>query len=109
MVYPEYLNNCESTKNQYLQAEGYAKIQKLGFWSQEHSVMPWHFRRGKRNTQVNPYSPAPVTNLPACVNRDCNCSDFESYEKAQVVLKAFPGDPFDLDRNHDGEACESLR
>jgi micrococcal nuclease len=109
VVYPEYLNNCESTKNQYLQAEGYAKIQKLGFWGQENLVMPWDFRRGKRNIQANSHSPAPVTNLPACVNRDCNCDDFESYEQAQVVLKAFPGDPFDLDRNHDGEACESLR
>ncbi|BAZ16798.1 nuclease [Calothrix sp. NIES-4071] len=111
VVYPEYLNNCESTKNQYWQAEGYAKIQKSGFWSQENLVMPWDFRRGKRNTQANSHSPAPVTNLPACVSRDCNCNfnDFESYEQAQVVLKAFPGDPFDLDRNNDGEACESLR
>lgn len=99
VVYPEYLTNCESTKNLYLQAEGYAKIQKLGFWSQESPVMPWDFRLYKRNTQATSlYSPAPITKLPACVNRDCNYDDFESYEPAQVVLKAFPGDPFDLDR-----------
>lgn len=111
VVYPEYLTNCEATKNQYLQAEGYAKIQKLGFWNQESPVMPWDFRRGKRGTQASSsYSPAPATKLPACVTRDCNCNfnDFESYEQAQVVLKAFPGDPFDLDRDNDGKACESL-
>ncbi|MEM0979056.1 MAG: excalibur calcium-binding domain-containing protein [Cyanobacteria bacterium P01_H01_bin.58] len=48
-------------------------------------------------------------NLPACVNSDCNCSDFSSWSKAQTVLNAFPGDPHGLDRDNDGEACESLR
>ncbi|MGK7902570.1 MAG: excalibur calcium-binding domain-containing protein [Hormoscilla sp.] len=46
--------------------------------------------------------------LPDCVNSDCNCSDFASQEAAQTVLDAFPGDPFRLDRDKNGIACESL-
>jgi hypothetical protein len=47
-------------------------------------------------------------NLPACVQTDCNCSDFKTQAEAQAVLDAFPDDPHKLDRNHDGKACESL-
>jgi micrococcal nuclease len=118
VVYPRYLNNCESTKNQYLQAENYAKINKLGFWKQENPIMPWDFRRNHRKNQAKPKSPNNSNNsnnsdtvLPTCVNRDCDCNfnDFESYEQAQFVLAKFPHDPFNLDRDRDGEACESLR
>lgn len=48
-------------------------------------------------------------NLPECVERDCNCSDFRNHAEAQAVLKAFPNDPHNLDRNNDGVACESLQ
>jgi len=48
------------------------------------------------------------SNLPACVNSDCNCSDFEFQSEAQAVLDAFDGDPHRLDRDKDGVACESL-
>lgn len=53
-------------------------------------------------------SPTPVqaANLPACTKTDCNCSDFATQAEAQKVLKAFPGDPFGLDRDSDGIACE---
>lgn len=47
-------------------------------------------------------------NLPACVQKDCNCSDFSTQKQAQAVLDAFPNDPHGLDRNKDGVACESL-
>jgi hypothetical protein len=46
--------------------------------------------------------------LPACVQKDCNCSDFAHQKEAQAVLEAFPNDPHGLDRNKDGMACESL-
>lgn len=51
VVYPEYLNNCTDTKNQYLQAEAQAKQKHLGFWNQPSPVMPWDFRRRKRSNQ----------------------------------------------------------
>lgn len=47
--------------------------------------------------------------LPACTKTDCNCTtqDFKNKEEAQRVLEAFPADPFDLDRDKDGEACDA--
>jgi endonuclease G, mitochondrial len=46
--------------------------------------------------------------LPPCVNDDCNCGDFNSRALAQQVLEAFPGDPYKLDSDGNGQACESL-
>lgn len=51
---------------------------------------------------------ASTENLPDCVKKDCNCSDFSTQKQAQMVLDAFPNDPHKLDRNKDGIACESL-
>jgi micrococcal nuclease len=47
VVYPQHLNNCAATKNQYLQAQATAKQQRLGFWNQAKPVMPWDFRRSQ--------------------------------------------------------------
>jgi micrococcal nuclease len=47
VVYPQHLNNCAATKNQYLQAQATAKQQRLGFWNQAEPVMPWEFRRSQ--------------------------------------------------------------
>ena len=46
--------------------------------------------------------------LPPCVSDDCNCGDFRDQALAQQVLEAFEGDPFVLDRDGNGLACESL-
>jgi hypothetical protein len=43
-----------------------------------------------------------------CAATDCDCGDFDTHAEAQACLNADPSDPFDLDGNHDGEACESL-
>ena len=39
-------------------------------------------------------------------NKDYNCSDFQTQAEAQKYLLA--GDPYRLDANHDGSACDSL-
>ncbi|MBE9041651.1 excalibur calcium-binding domain-containing protein [Oscillatoriales cyanobacterium LEGE 11467] len=49
-----------------------------------------------------------VSNLPSCVNGDCNCDDFGTWQEAQRVLDAYQGDPFRLDTDLDGIACENL-
>ena len=49
-----------------------------------------------------------VTSLPPCVNDDCNCGDFISQPLAQAVLDTFTGDPYSLDRDGNGQACEAL-
>ncbi|MEM0980637.1 MAG: DNA/RNA non-specific endonuclease [Cyanobacteria bacterium P01_H01_bin.58] len=46
--------------------------------------------------------------LPPCVEDDCNCGDFRDQALAQTVLDAFADDPFVLDRDGNGVACESL-
>lgn len=48
VVYPQYLNGCSTTKNQYLQAEQQARSARLGFWNQTNPVMPWEWRRQRR-------------------------------------------------------------
>ncbi|MDJ0713931.1 MAG: DNA/RNA non-specific endonuclease [Prochloraceae cyanobacterium] len=48
------------------------------------------------------------TNLPECTKTDCNCSDFATQEEAQKVLDKFPKDPYGLDRDGNGVACQSL-
>ncbi|MEP0858101.1 thermonuclease family protein [Trichocoleus sp. DQ-U1] len=45
VVYPQYINGCAGTKNQYLQSESQAKQQRLGFWNQVKPVMPWNVRK----------------------------------------------------------------
>lgn len=39
---------------------------------------------------------------------DLNCADFARQADAQRVYDATPGDPYDLDRDGDGVACEAL-
>lgn len=46
--------------------------------------------------------------LPPCVDDDCTCEDFRDQAAAQQVLEAFSADPFNLDRDRNGRACEQL-
>jgi hypothetical protein len=52
-----------------------------------------------------------VMTVPPAVARDYNCSDFNTWRQAQRFFKAHhPNrDPYGLDADHDGIACESLR
>ena len=106
VVYDRYLDGCSETSDQFLEAEQEAKSSKLGFWSQP-NIMPWKYRRSERVSSTNT-SNANSSNLPACVDTDCNCSDFSSQQEAQQVLEAFSGDPHRLDGDGNGVACESL-
>jgi hypothetical protein len=38
----------------------------------------------------------------------CPCADFDTHAEAQACLEAYPSDPFNLDGDNDGVACESL-
>ncbi|NER98089.1 MAG: excalibur calcium-binding domain-containing protein [Symploca sp. SIO1B1] len=52
--------------------------------------------------------PTLAQSFPDCVNSDCNCSDFQTQDEAQAVLDGFDGDPYRLDGDKDGIACEAL-
>jgi hypothetical protein len=59
-------------------------------------------------------TPRPPTSTTASVPAprppgDKNCSDFPSQAAAQAALRADPSDPWGLDRDRDGIACENNR
>ena len=43
-----------------------------------------------------------------CAATDCDCGDFSTQAEAQACFEAYPSDPFGLDGDNDGSACESL-
>lgn len=110
VVYTEYLDGCSATQDEYLEAEADARQQRLAFWSQSDPVLPWDYRRGKRENQAtNKPDPKPDSaGLPSCINTDCDCADFSTQAQAQQVLEMTTGDPHRLDGDHDGVACERL-
>lgn len=109
VVYREYLNACPELRERLLKAEASARSRKLGFWNQANPILPADFRRGKRAT--NPTKPAATgvrsqnSSSPA---RNYNCSDFKTQAEAQRIFNSSPGDPYQLDRDKNGIACESL-
>jgi micrococcal nuclease len=76
--------------------------------------MPWdHRQMGIASASEVPTSPRQLSNqavgLLACVNSDCDCGDFSSWEQAHVLLQSVRGDPHRLDGDGDGVACDGLR
>jgi competence protein ComEC len=62
-------------------------------------------------TPVPSPGPPPISLGEACgpcAATDCDCADFSTQAEAQACLEASPGDPFNLDGDNDGNACESL-
>lgn len=57
---------------------------------------------------ASPTPPSLVGACGSCALTDCNCSDFDTHAEAQACLNADPSDPFNLDGDSDGVACESL-
>lgn len=54
--------------------------------------------------------PAPVLHAAYGEERRVSCSDFARWDEAQAFYEAAaPADPYDLDPDSDGVACESLR
>lgn len=128
VVYRQYLAGCASTQADFLSAENTARTQRLAFWSQSQPIMPWEWRNGTRPaassvparpstgiaTPISPTtpsrSPAPIAQpaRPVPASGDYDCANFATQAQAQQVLNGDPSDPYGLDRDHDGVACESL-
>ncbi|MBW4565208.1 MAG: thermonuclease family protein [Mojavia pulchra JT2-VF2] len=109
VVYRQYLQGCANAKDQFLQAEADAKSKKLGFWNQSKPVMPWDFRRGKKNTQAttkrSPQAQQCDPSYPdICIppnSADLDCSNIP-YRRFRVISP----DPHGFDRDGDGVGCE---
>lgn len=90
-------------ESEYNRLEARAQKQNRGLWGFENS-----------NTPVSTPTPTPQTPTngeggePAVtpVDGDYDCSYFDTQDQAQQYLK--DGDPYRLDGDGDGEACESL-
>ena len=94
-AYRRYLRQCDAQK--YLQLEDEAKRQGLGVWSLDPSgiTRPWNYRKVRRSSASSSGS-----------SRKYRCKDIGSWSLAQQLLNQ--GHDY-LDRNSNGEACESLR
>ena len=92
-VYRRYLSNCNGSR--YLSLERQAQKLGLGVWSTSSTGIqrPWDYRKNKRSANSNS-------------RRKYRCKEIVSWSKAQQLLKE--GHTY-LDRDRDGEACESLR
>lgn len=64
---------------------------------------------GTKVETVVPWSaPASPPMDPSLPTGDYDCADFSSHAEAQSILEQDPSDPYRLDRDHDGLACEDL-
>jgi micrococcal nuclease len=110
VVYRQYLNACPELKERLLSAEASAKSHRLGIWAQANPVMPWEYRHSGQKTTVPKPLPTSQPNPLASPAKNYNCKDFKTQAEAQQVLNMTPGrDPYRLDRDGDGIACESLQ
>ena len=97
-VYWQYISGCD--RETYSRLENDARLKRLGIWSVNGGVQrPWDYRRGRRGGSSTS-SGGGGTN-----SGKYRCKEIGSWDKAQVLLKQ--GHTY-LDRDGDGEACESL-
>jgi micrococcal nuclease len=111
-VYPQYLKECPELRDHLLSAEASAKSRRLGLWAQANPVMPWDYRHSGSPKFTPSSAPSrPMVNNTSVFRpkRDYDCKDFKTQAEAQKIFNAYPDDPFKLDSNRDGIACESLR
>jgi endonuclease YncB( thermonuclease family) len=98
-VYWQYISGCD--RQTYSRLENDARLRKLGVWSVPGGIQrPWDYRRSRRGGNSTSSGGGGTT------SRKYRCKEIGSWDKAQVLLKQ--GHNY-LDRDGDGEACESLR
>ena len=115
-AYRKYLAACDG--GAYLAAEAQAKQSRRGVWAVSGGIeRPWDWRHGpRRSTSSRPGRPpasgtsdpvrVPVAPVAAPAGNRCTCKEIGNYAKAQKLHRQ---GHTHLDRDGDGEACESLR
>ena len=99
-VYWQYISGCD--RQTYSQLENDARLKRLGVWSVPNGIQrPWEYRHNRKG--ASNASPSDENSSSSGKHR---CKDIRSWDTAQVLLKQ--GHTY-LDRDGDGEACESLR
>jgi len=99
-VYWQYISGCD--RQTYSRLENDARLKRLGVWSVPNGIQrPWDYRRNKKGG-----SSASSSGSSSAGSGKYRCKEIGSWDKAQARLKQ--GHTY-LDRDGDGEACESLK
>ena len=99
-VYWQYINGCD--RETYSRLENNARLRRLGVWSVSGGIQrPWEYRRNRKGA-----SSASSSGGSSVSSGKYRCKEIGSWDKAQVLLRQ--GHTY-LDRDGDGEACESLK
>jgi len=99
-VYWQYISGCD--RQTYSRLENYARLKRLGVWSVPDGIQrPWEYRRNRKGG-----GSASSSGSSSAGSGKYRCKKIGSWDKAQVLLKQ--GHTY-LDRDGDGEACESLK
>ena len=95
-AYRQYLGGCNA--RECLEGEDRASRRRVGVWQVPGGITrPWDFRRGRRA--------AVIPDGTTLDGRRTSCKQIGSYARAQELLRQ--GHTY-LDRDGDGEACESV-
>ena len=99
-VYWQYISGCD--RQTYSRLENDARLRKHGVWSVPDGIQrPWEYRRNRKGG-----SSTSSAGSSSGSSGKYRCKEIGSWDKAQVLLKQ--GHTY-LDRDGDGEACESLK
>ena len=99
-VYWQYISGCD--RQTYSRLENDARLKRLGVWSVTGGIQrPWEYRRSRKGASSGSSSSSSSSS-----SGKYRCKEIGSWDKAQALLKQ--GHTY-LDRDGDGEACESLR
>ena len=103
-VYWQYISGCD--RQTYSRLESDARLKGAGVWGVPGGIQrPWDYRRGRRTGSRNASSGSEASSTGSG-SRKYRCKEIGSWSKAQDLLRQ--GHTY-LDRDGDGEACESLR
>jgi len=98
-VYWQYISGCD--RQTYSHLENEARLKGVGVWSVSGGIQrPWDYRRSKRGESSTSSSGS------ASSSGRYRCKEIGSWSRAQELLRQ--GHTY-LDRDGDGEACESLK
>ena len=99
-VYWQYISGCD--RQTYSRLENDARLKRLGVWSVTGGIQrPWDYRRSRKGG-----SSTSSSGSSSGSSGKYRCKEIGSWDRAQVLLKQ--GQTY-LDRDGDGEACESLK
>lgn len=96
-VYWQYISGCD--RQTYSRLENNARLRKFGVWAVPDEIQrPWDYRRSRKAGNASTTSGSNSGRY--------RCKEIGSWSRAQELLRQ--GHTY-LDRDGDGEACESLK